>query len=611
MRVTRTTGSLATMGILLALASGAIGCGPNPEKAGDECDLEAGCPNKLVCAAGTDDNNICYNPPGGACVAATAETPDYCLGDAVCTDKKICEIPLGGKCDVKATADFCQGDGVCDGGTCQLPAGAACDPAGKDFCAGALVCGETEEPGKGTCGIAEGDTCDPAKPLCAGTMVCAELQAGGYACYPPVVVTGLVFDAKTTAGVPGAHVIALDEQSTAMTDVAVTDAMGNYKLKLPVVRGADGAPIDLSFTLRSSASGYQTFPGGLRTALPIKTTEAVADKKAWVIDTTLTDISMIPLPMDQQGLPSVSGKVLAAEGAGGVLVVAEGGATGISAVSDKAGGYTIFNVPNGSYTVHGYAAGLQLTPAMAMVAGKPLTGVDLKVSTDALGEISGNVNIVNAPGGSVTSVVLVVKSTFSDTFVRGEVPRGLRAPLSGAPSISGAFTISKVPAGEYIVLAAFENDGLVRDPDPNIAGTQIVTVSMPTPGMNVSLSDSFKITEALQVFGPGVNDPEPVTTAPKLRWADDSSEDFYTVVVYNAYGERVWCLADASIMMGCDGPNVPKGTGSEVSVDYGGPMEPGMYYQFRATSWRSPGGTPGPISQTEDLRGVFYVDVKP
>src|SRR5439155_1171747 len=103
-------------------------------------------------------------------------------------------------------------------------------------------------------------------------------------------------------------------------------------------------------------------------------------------------------------------------------------------------------------------------------------------------------------------------------------------------NVSGAFTIDNVPEGTYKVLAAFENDGLVRDPDPNIAGTQIVTVKMPSPGMDVALGSSFKITEALQVFGPGAGDPEAVLTAPTLRWADDSSEDFYTVVVYNAYG---------------------------------------------------------------------------
>ncbi|MFT3775437.1 MAG: carboxypeptidase-like regulatory domain-containing protein [Minicystis sp.] len=601
----RTFGALTALGLILATASG---CGPHPEKAGDECDIDDGCPNQLVCAAGTEDNNICYNAPGAACVPAD---PDYCLGDAICTDKKICEIPLGGKCD-PAGADNCQGEGTCDAATktCQLPAGAACDPAGKDYCAGDLVCGETD-PGMGTCGIAEGGTCDPAKPLCAGTLICAELQAGGFACYPPVVVTGMVFDAADKAAVAGAQVIALDAQATAITDVAVSDAMGNYKIDLPVPRGMDGAPIpDLAFTLRASASGYQTFPGGLRTALPIKTSVAVADKKAWVIDTTLTDISLIGLPAAQKGLPSIAGKVVADQGAGGVLVVAEGGSGGISAVTDKKGGYTIFNVPDGAYTVRGYAAGLQLTPAMATVAGKPLTGVDLTTSTGALGKISGSVNIVNAPGGSMTSVVLVVKSTFSDTFVRGEVPRGLRTPLSGPPSISGGFTIDNVPEGEYIVLAAFENDNLVRDPDPNIAGTQIVSVQMPSPGTDVALSSSFKITEALAVVGPGATDPEPVTTAPKLRWADDSSEEFYTVVVYNAYGELVWCLADTSIMPGCAGGNIPKANGGEVSVDYGGPMDPGMYYQFRATSWRAPGGQVGPIAQTEDLRGVFYVDVK-
>ncbi|MEO5730310.1 MAG: hypothetical protein ABI134_35150, partial [Byssovorax sp.] len=47
---------------------------------------------------------------------------------------------------------------------------------------------------------------------------------------------------------------------------------------------------------------------------------------------------------------------------------------------------------------------------------------------------------------------------------------------------------------------------------------------------------------------------------------------------------------------------IPSG-GKEVSVDYGGPaLKAGMIYQFRATSIKN-GGTP--ISQTEDLKGVF------
>ncbi len=163
--------------------------------------------------------------------------------------------------------------------------------------------------------------------------------------------------------------------------------------------------------------------------------------------------------------------MLAGESSGGVLVVAERGGKGISAVSDRAG-TTIFNVPDGSYRISGYAAGVQLTPKSAEVSGTDLAGVDLAESADALGSIAGKLEIVNPGDGKTTSVVLVVASTFDDTFVRGETPRGLRTPLKGAPDVAGDFVIEGVPAGNYVVLAAFENDLLVRDPDTNIAGTQ-------------------------------------------------------------------------------------------------------------------------------------------
>jgi hypothetical protein len=318
--------------------------------------------------------------------------------------------------------------------------------------------------------------------------------------------------------------------------------------------------------------------------------------------------------MDQKGFPSISGTVLADAQSAGVLVVAEDTmARGFSAITDRKGAYTIFNVPAGAYSVHGYAASLQLTPANADVGMAAVTGIDLAKSTNGLGTVSGSLAIVNGGGGTATSVVLVVASTFSDTFVRGEVPRGLRTPLTGPPDVTSAFSITGVPEGTYKVLAAFENDGLVRDPDTNIAGTQIVEVVMPKPGVAMPLASGFKITAALTLVSPGAEDAEAVKTAPMLTWADDSSEDFYTVVVYNAYGERVWCLADDAQMMGCDGPSIPGVSGTtNVTVAYGGPMDVGMYYQFRATSWRTVGGgtSYSPISNTEDLRGVFYVDVQ-
>lgn len=446
--------------------------------------------------------------------------------------------------------------------------------------------------------VKEGEACDPKAEdqKCEEGLICAEAASGGNKCFAPVLLKGLVFDSATGEGVEAAHVIALDEVATAVTDIAVTDAAGNYTLEVLVPRDDEGAPVkDRAFTLRAGAQGYQTFPGGLRTALPISSGEATAVDETWVIQAALTDIALIALPADQQGLPGISGTVLAGDDSGGVLVVAEGGGPGISAITDKKGNYTIFNVPEGSYTVSGYAAGVQLAPQAADVTDKDVTGVDLSESDEALGSIAGKLEIVNPGDGDATSVVLVVESTFSDTFVRGEVPRGLRTPLSGPPDVSGDFVIEGVPAGKYVVLAAFENDFLVRDPDTNIAGTQIVHTTMPAPGSAVALPDSFKITGALEVFAPGADQPEPVTAPLTLSWADDSSEDSYRVVVYDAYGNLAWEKTDI--------PSV-SGGGGTVTVPYEGPLEKGMYYQFRASSWK---GTSA-ISQTEDLRGVFYAE---
>jgi hypothetical protein len=537
---------LTVVGVAAAAALVLAAAGCRSGKAGSHCNPSgsAPCDEGLLCAADT-------------------------AGDDVC------QVPLGGACDPGADESFCVAPGECfaqgDSGVCGLGEGAACDPATAD-----AQCG----PG----------------------LSCAEVTGGAdpYECFPPVLVEGRVFDAVTDTGIEGAQVIALDDLGSAITDVAVSAADGTYTLEVPAARDMDGAPLPLTFTLRASAADYQTFPGGLRTALPLYTTDAVSMDAGWIIATPPTDIALVPLPAGETGNPSISGTVTSMTRVAGVLVVAESTAgAGYSAVSAADGSYTIFNVPDGDYTVRGYAAGLQLVPVDVTVAGADLTGVDLADSTDPLGSISGTIQIVNPGTGTATSVVLVVASTFDDTFVRGEVPPGLRAPLTGAPSITGAFTIDGVPAGDYVVLAAFENDDLVRDPDPNIAGTQIVTVTMPDPvaGTTVTLATSFKVTGALEVIGPGADGPEGVTDPPTFSWVDDASEDYYSIVVYDSYGNLAW-----------EDPMVPSSAGADVMVTYGGPpLEAGLYYQFRATSWRTPGGMPGPISTTEDLRGVFFL----
>ena len=445
-----------------------------------------------------------------------------------------------------------------------------------------------------------GDTndCDLAQPECDDGLVCAAVLDGDPRCVGPVTIHGLVIDIATDEPIGDARVQAVDVNGAAVGTSATTDSDGTYTITVPVLRDADDAPIDGTFTLRVQAAAYQEFPTPIRPALPLDAATATAneteDEGGWVIDNPLTTVKLISLPNDGSDLGSITGAVLA-EPAAGVLVIAEGSSGAFTGFSDSEGQYVVFNVPAGDYSVRGFAAGLQVNDAPAVMGvGESLTGIDLTASDAPLSTISGSVQIVNPSGGKATSIVLAVESTFAEASGRGAVPPGLRVG-----DIQGAFTIENIPDGQYVVLAAFENDGLVRDPDQNIGGTEIVRITTPDPeaGNVITLAEGFKVTGALAVITPGADGPEQIESlTPSLEWEDDSSEDGYEIVVRDAFGNEVW-----SDEIG------PQSGTATVTLPYNGPpLEPGMFYQFRVTSFREGTGGRTAISTTEDLKGVFF-----
>jgi len=315
-----------------------------------------------------------------------------------------------------------------------------------------------------------------------------------------------------------------------------------------------------------------------------------------VIDAASTDVTLLPLANPEQYPRQISGSI-AASAPGGTLVVAEGGAAPAPyAIASRSGEFVIFNVPSGAFELAGYKRGQQLERSSVDAREAFVSDARLAGSDEALGSVSGNVNIVNAPGGSMTSVVLVPESVFDTRLERGPVPFGLRAPgLPEEPSVSGAFEIAQVPRGEYVVLAAFENDLLVRDPDTSIGGTQLQHVAVDS-GASMAMDQSFKITEHLAIVGPGSETPERVAGPVTFSWADDSSEDRYELELYTALGDLVW-----------EQRAVPSVSGSDtVELSYAGPaLTPGMVYQFRVTSMKDGRDGATALSKSEDLRGVF------
>lgn len=424
------------------------------------------------------------------------------------------------------------------------------------------------------------DACEPADETgCDDGEVCEEVVDGEPACFAPMTIEGRVFDLGTDDPVEGARVVAMDANGAPRSAVGVTDADGAYSVAVPSRRDEDGKPVGDTVTLRADAAGYQPFPSGLRVALPVDTSEAEETDDGHVVANAATDVGLVEMP-EGTGTGAVAGVCEVPEGGNGVLVVA-GGTTG---VADRDGSYAIFNLDPGTHTVAAYATGVNYAAETVEVQADATAQADLSIADTDTATISGTVQIVNAPGGSVTSVILVEASTFDDVLARGEMPPGLRAA-----GVSGSYAIQGVPRGDWVVLAAFENDGLVRDPDPSIGGTQIQSVSVTDDGAYTV--EGFKVTEALEILSPGADGEEQVEDAPTLSWVDDSSEDAYQVVVYDAFGQLVW-----------ETP-VDRATGENPSVVYAGPaLEEGMYYQVRVTSFKDG----APITQTEDLKGVFY-----
>jgi len=424
-----------------------------------------------------------------------------------------------------------------------------------------------------------------AQTGCEAGFVCEEVEGANPGCFSPVAFKGMVTNALDGAAIAGARVVARDANDAAVSPVAITEADGTYTLNVPAKRDSQGRPLAAKLTLRADASTFQTFPLAPRIAIPIDVNTATGDPP--IVQNASTDIALIPLK-DTAGLGSISGRVVVASGLdlspAGALVVA-GGSTG---VVDFSGNFVVFNVASGSAVdVRAYAAGLQIDPkSVAVEAGKQTANVDLTISSEATATVTGSVQIVNGNGFNTTSVVLALKDTFVADAARGEVPKGLRVG-----NVTGAYEITGVPDGEYVILAAFENDGLVRDPDISIGGTSILDVTI-SGGASVT-KEGFKVTGSLSTESPGKDAIEEVMGTPSFVWGDDSSEDHYEVRVFDAFGEKIW-----------EDLAVPGVSGSKtVTHAYGGdPLIPGMIYQFRATSIAGDGV---PISQTEDLRGVF------
>jgi len=447
------------------------------------------------------------------------------------------------------------------------------------------------------------NTCNPtAANACSGGQACEAVVGGQPRCFDPVVLTGTVFDlalGKASGGIASARVVALDVNNAPVGSAATSAAGGAYSLQVPTTRDGAGKPVSSQVTLRADAAGFATFPSGIRVAVPLDLSGAVHGGGKWTLASSLTDIG---LSAAAGGTGRIHGTAAFNSGgarvvAGGVLVVAEpaAGGSGHTAVADASGEYVIFNVPAGDWNVKAYAKGANYAPASAaaLASGEDRL-VDLSIANTATATVTGTLQPVgsNQPASLDTSVILVVRSTYDPAIDRGEAPPGLIVSNLTTPG----WSLAGVPDGEYTVLAAFGNDGYVRDLSL-IGGTAPVDVTV-VGGAMTSAPGTFKITGAVSLAATDPITPTSGTegsvtivtgATPTFTWQAYPATHSYQIDVFDAFGNSIWQTSFPF---------------STTQVAYGGgtALASGMTYQVRITAFDTGGAQ---ISRTEDLMGIF------
>src|SRR5678815_2491764 len=133
----------------------------------------------------------------------------------------------------------------------------------------AIACSNNDKP----CTVGDNTTCKDK----GDGYVCEAVTDGTTGCFKPLTVKGQVIDGQSKAGIANARVLARDSNNVAVSPIAVTATDGTYSLEVPAVRDTNGVVQSLQVALRADAQGYQSFPGGIRIALPFDLNTATGD----------------------------------------------------------------------------------------------------------------------------------------------------------------------------------------------------------------------------------------------------------------------------------------------------------------------------------------------
>ena len=332
-------------------------------------------------------------------------------------------------------------------------------------------------------------------------------------------VQGMVTDFASSSAISDVSVVVFDASTNGPVNTTKTDASGNYSFDLSAG----------TYFLKFNKQGYDPVPPRGFEAVPFSVT---------VGQTETQDAQMTASKVTNAGY--ISGKVsVGSTGLEGALVIAEGNGDAYSAVSDKDGNYTIYNVPAATYNVMGFIAQYSSTSSSASVtSGNETASINLTLTKNASGAVAGTFKVISQT--TIATPPTTMDIALVHPITKETIP-GLSQNVTYASSLSYSFT--NVPDGTYVVRASYANDYIVIDPDYITKfGDYTVTIASGTP---TPASVDIVATSAVILTSP-TNDmstvvPVDATATPTFQWQAYASTSDYVIEVTDAVtGQVIW-----------------------------------------------------------------------
>jgi hypothetical protein len=395
---------------------------------------------------------------------------------------------------------------------------------------------------------------------------------------PPTVIRIVVKSAADSTAISGANVVLYNANSgeSVGQEFSVSDGIATFQ-----------ASFSGNYYVRIAAQGFKELPEGSVSPVAFSVSSGETTTKTYYMSVLYGSFGKI----DGTVNPQLSGFL---------IVATESGMNSEYHTYTGPGGYfVLFNVPFGTYGLDAIKSGYQSTnqPQVTLTSGSASATVEIGVSQITGSTLTGKVTFLAVENG-IVDVSLLDKISYS-------VVNGLTTIID----TSRNYSISNIPAGEYVAWASYKNDGYVMDPDWIFKNPGALFVSFVGDSSKVR---DFSVTGAITIVSP-TNPPNDITPAladsliPTFNWNAYPQAKEYIIEVRDINGELIWggFKANGEIRHA----QIPKEWNS-VEFNFDGSaltqLQSGNIYQWRL--YADDDAVPNVqtlLSASEDLMGLF------